>query len=561
MLTFYVANTYRWGESVKGTRIVDVNYLKAPKLVRDYLDKSTKIADFFQYPDYRIEQILSNCTLEKAKTLSPEFISSLLKYNENLDCSPQVKDNIKKLADKDCKVIITGQQAGLLTGAAFVIYKAASAIIIAKELENQLKKPVVPMFWIASEDHDFLEVNSCNFYLDNKLIKKGIIKPVPGMPPVGEIPVPAQVQEIIDELLIKTESNEGRKLLTEMKEQAATANNMAELFGVTFSSLFGSYGLIMLDSMLPALRIEAAPLVRKVFSQWELLLENIRKTGRQLTQLGYTPAFSTTETNQFPMFYHLNNQREPIYINSLDRVEIGKNKPLVMTFKQLRENYEQQPQSFSPNAFLRPLIQDFIFSTAAYVAGPGEINYFAQLKDIYRLLGVRMPVIFPRARVTLINQQQWQYLEELDVAFPLDYSRILELQKDQLVILDTDRTFAKIEEQMKKIEKAHSKIAKLIGDNEPSLKILGEQNWNRVNYQLKYLYSKAWQKHKRKHRVAIAKLDQLYDFLHPLHNEQEMVLNIISLVTFLDNSIIPHLLTRSLIENPEYHKLLVLGGN
>jgi bacillithiol biosynthesis cysteine-adding enzyme BshC len=548
--------------------LIDCNYLNSTKIVADYLEGKGEIGRFFAHSGYNLACIKSNnlqISLEQAgqKTagMRDKLADSLIMYNEKLGCCQKTLDNIQKLRDPQTKAVVTGQQAVLLTGAAFVIYKAITAILLALQLEEEIKSPVVPVFWIASEDHDFLEINNCSFLGEKgQLEKHSITNPIPGLPPVGTIPLGENTFELLDWLIYKFDNSAVIDLVVQIKELVRKAGNLADFYGQVMTLFFGRFGLIFIDPMLPEIRQLVKPLGEKVFDRFDEITGEIERSAMALKDGGYHPVFLGDNSGQFPMFVEINGQREPIYISG-SGVVIGKQSPVSLSYKSLRQCYRKDSIKFSPNAYLRPVVQDFLLPTIAFVAGPGEINYLVQLKGIYKILGVKMPVIFPRARLTLISTADYELLGKIGTDFPIDKDR-LDAYKEML-LLDKDEggVFAALKGYRSTVNQEHRRLAATINYCEPSLQELTAKNLGKINYQINYLEEKVRQSFKKRYKEDLHGLDSIYNLVHPRGKEQEMTVNIFSLLDLFGVNLIEKLMRPELIYNTDKHKLVVIRGD
>lgn len=543
------------------------NYLNSTKIVADYLAGCGESRNFFAYAGFSMAEMREHNNLLNQAVDFGHFEHRLLladyleKLNKRLGCGSKTLDNITKIRTAKCKAIVTGQQAALLTGPAFVIYKAVTAIVLAQKLEKELQIPVVPIFWIASEDHDFLEVNSCTILNPKGSLEKyNITSSIPGLPPVGKVPVSEEVMQIIEQLQIKFNNRSLLGLLAEIKNFAKESDNLADFYGKVMTRLFRNYGLVFFDPMAPEVRKLTKPLGEKVFAYYPDIIKEVDEAGIALQNSGYTPSFLREQANQFPMFYEVNGQREPVFIEE-NTVIIGKQKPISLTYSSFWKKFREEPAKFSPNAFLRPIMQDYLFPTLAYVAGPGEINYLAQLKGLYKLLDANMPVVFPRARITFIHDNDFLILKQNQVVFPIGAGEINNLKEKLLLSADENGLLKGIDSFHLQIGGDYKKLKELIQLAEPDLTSLVEKNYSKVNYQLEYLKEKVWQRYKKKNKKELQKLDKIANLLHPKGKEQEMVINIISLFEEFGIDLIDNLVQPGIVEHTEDHKLVVIRGD
>jgi bacillithiol biosynthesis cysteine-adding enzyme BshC len=548
--------------------LMDYNYLNSTEIAADYLGGKGRIGKFFAHSAYDLacikahhQQVRLEQAGEKTTGIRDRLADSLILYNKKLGCSQKTLENIEKLRSPQTQAVVTGQQAVLLTGAAFVVYKAITAILLAQQLEQELCSPVVPVFWIASEDHDFLEINNCSFFDEKgRLEKYTITNPIPGLPPVGSIPLGDNILELLDRLKYKFNSRVVFDLMVHIKEIAKSAGKITDFYGQVMTLFFSGYGLIFLDPMLAEIRQLVKPLGERVFDSYHEITKEIRESAADLLAEGYDPVFSSDHSGQFPMFVEINGQREPVYISG-SGAEIGKQSPVSLPYSDLRQRYREDPTKFSPNAYLRPVVQDFLLPTIACVAGPGEINYLAQLKGIYKILAVNMPIIFPRARITLISAADYELLGKIGTDFPIDKNK-LEAYKEMLLLdKDKDGIFAALKCYRDNVNNEHRRLTAMINTYEPSLEELTAKNLLKINDQINYLEEKVRQSFKKRYKQDLYNLDRVYNIVHPKGKEQEMTVNIFSLLDFFGGNLIETLMRPELICNTDKHKLVVIRGD
>jgi bacillithiol biosynthesis cysteine-adding enzyme BshC len=323
-----------------------------------------------------------------------------------------------RLRDPQTVAIVTGQQAGLFGGPLFTLLKAITAIELAERVRTEHSVPAVAVFWIDAEDHDWDEVKSCGV-LDAALAHRIIsVGDLPGAhrEPVARVRLDDSIERAMAELgtvLPKTEFSSS--MFETLRAAYQAGAGMADAFGRWMESVLGTRGLVVYDSADPA----AKPLVAGVFArEIEHAGETSRlaaEAGAAMEARGYT-AQVTPQQGTVALF-HLNATREAIRLQG-DRFEIGER---VDTKAELLARVQQSPAEFSPNVLLRPIVQDTLFPTICYVAGPNELAYLGQLRGIYAAFGVPMPLMQQRATATLLDSNAARLLARHDV--PLEQLR------------------------------------------------------------------------------------------------------------------------------------------
>ena len=327
---------------------------------------------------------------------------------------PAARAAAHELRDARSVAVVTGQQAGLFGGPLYTLLKAVTAIKLAAYVRAACDVPAVPVFWIESEDHDWNEVATC-WVLDPELERRAITLPrLPGagIAPVAAIRLDATVGPTIDALqqaLPPTDFT--ASLVDELRESYSNDVTISDAFGRWILHTLGEHGLVVYD----ASDRTTKPLVRDLFARE---IEHPGRTsaiaaeaGRELVARGYHAQVAPNE--DAVALFHLDGAREPIH-RVADGLMVG---PTRRTTRDLLRELDEHPAAFSPNVLLRPLVQDSLFPTVAYVAGPNELAYLAQLRGVYEWFGVPMPLMALRASATLVDSAAVRFITRTGLGF------------------------------------------------------------------------------------------------------------------------------------------------
>src|SRR5436190_4194392 len=305
----------------------------------------------------------------------------------------------EQLRDPQAVAVVTGQQAGLFGGPLYTLLKTITAVRLAARLREEQHVPAVPIFWADGEDHDWEEVRSCTV-LDADAGPRAVALPAsPGSArPVGRVTLDGTVEAALAELkaaLPSTEFTPG--LLEDLARIYRPGIGMSAAFAAWIEALLESLGLVVYESS----DIATKPLVAELFAR-EITMAGASarravEAGAALQAAGYHAQVTPAEGRL--ALFRLTDGREPIRVEG-DTAVIGDTR---QPLSELAARARTAPQEFSPNVLLRPLVQDTLFPTVAYVGGPGETAYFAQLKEVYAAHGVPMPLVAPRPTVTLLD--------------------------------------------------------------------------------------------------------------------------------------------------------------
>ena len=309
--------------------------------------------------------------------------------------------NLDRLASPNTFVVIGGQQPGLLTGPLYTLYKAISIIRLASDLREQFPYDFVPLFWNASDDHDWAEVNHVQL-LDRAGRLQRVEHPLDARYagwPVGEVPLDRGALAVLARVreLLRNQgfADEVSALLLESAEVSPT-------FGDWFSRLmlafFGKYGLILVDPTLPEFKRLAIPLFEQAIDAPLLPSQLANETGAALEARGF-PRQLHKDPGLCSFFLRVDGRREAVRY-AKGTFQVGAQS---YSRGELKALLQESPERFSPNALLRPVVSEFLLPTAAFVGGAGELSYFAQTRRIYEHFNVPMPVPYLRMGCTLIE--------------------------------------------------------------------------------------------------------------------------------------------------------------
>jgi bacillithiol biosynthesis cysteine-adding enzyme BshC len=362
-----------------------------PKLFLDYISKNENLEKFYnQYPDIQgFKKIIEarKFTDDKRKTL----VSVLKKQYQVLENKP----NLDILLDSNTFTVTTGHQLNIFTGPLYVIYKIVTIINLAKKLKVEFPAyNFVPVYWMASEDHDFAEIASFNLFGKNfkwETEQKGA---------VGRMN-PAELQTIFDEL------SEKPSIFEEAYLKNTTLSDAARQY---MHELFGSENLVCIDADDSALKGIFSNVIK------DDLLNNsaneiVTKTSIELNEMGYHTQITPREIN---FFYLQDGLRERIIKE--DTVYKVLNSAFSFSEEEILKILDNHPENFSPNVVLRPLYQETILPNLAYIGGPSEVPYWLQLKGIFDHYGEQFPLLMPRNFALVINQASQKRLDKLGIS-------------------------------------------------------------------------------------------------------------------------------------------------
>ena len=448
-------------------------------------------------------------------------------------------ESLDRLAKPGTVAVVTGQQVGLFSGPAYTIYKAVTAAHTAAELTAR-GIPAVPVFWLATEDHDFAEVNHAwVFDSSHRPVQVSVSSPELNgrQRPVGGIAID---RFPVDELarLLRPFAH-GEDVIDAVKDAYRPGATMGAAFQALLSKLLNRLGLLFLDPLDPAVRRIAAPIVAEALTAAPELKKRLMERNRELESAGYHAQVHLEEKTS--LFFLLENGgRVPLRRSNSD-------------FNDLRDRAAE----VSPNALLRPVVQDYLLPTVAYIGGPAELAYLAQSQVIYdRLLG-RMPVVTSRSSFTLVEPRAEKLLTryQLTVAQTfVDPEHFKERIARALVPEAVERAFADAHDGLThNIECLHRELEKFDHTLASSL----AKSREKMNYQLEKVRRKIERETMKRDERAAAEAAYLANTLFPHRHLQERFYSILPFLAQHGMDLVDRLYEAAQVDCPDHRVLSI----
>ena len=494
-------------------------------LFSDYLYRFDRVARFYRHDPFAAGSFQAAAQEVSLSSETRAAVADVLaEQNRQFGGDARCQENIQRLRRADTLAVVTGQQVGLFGGPAYSVYKALTAVQLAEKLTKE-GLPAVPVFWLASEDHDFAEVNHC-LLLDSQhqLLRLQDNSSHLEQAPVGEIAFDQSVRALCQQALALWPGEaaaEGRKLL----EGYAEGQSYTQAFAQLFNQLFAGRGLVLLDPRHPRLHQLARPIYARAVAEAIELRTLLQQRSREIEQAGYHAQVHLRD-NATLLFLTVNGQRQPLQRRRNGFFLPGQGEQLA---DGLQAELERAPERFSPNALLRPVVQDSLLPTVAYVAGPGEIAYYAQASALYdRLLG-RMPAIVPRLSFTLVERKVQRLLQKYKLSFP----DLLENSEARLHTRLAERHLPpRLQRRLitteAKMEKLLSEVAGQVSQLDSTLAGAVETSRRKMLYQFGKIRRKAGRAQAERTEIIERHLGMLVHSLYPQRGLQERQLNFLS---------------------------------
>jgi bacillithiol synthase len=322
---------------------------------------------------------------------------------------PETARNLDCLA-AGAVAIVTGQQVGLFSGPAYSIYKAITALRWAETITRR-GTDAVPIFWLATEDHDLAEVNHSdwNTRAGLKRFELPERKQDAGRR-VGEVLLGDAVKQLVANAASSLEGSYAEDFAAALRESYSPGDTYGSAFGKLMAGVLAGRGMIFIDPLDARLHRLSAGVYRRALDEADTLREELLARSKELEHKGFHAQVKVTRESTL-LFYNVDNQRQPLRSRN-GKFTVGKSS---FSLEDLRTAIEESPEAFTANVLLRPVIQDTLLPTAAYIGGPAEIAYMAQNELVYKSLLGRMPAILSRAAFTLIEPPIARLLKKYDL--------------------------------------------------------------------------------------------------------------------------------------------------
>ncbi|WP_411501879.1 bacillithiol biosynthesis cysteine-adding enzyme BshC [Brevibacillus centrosporus] len=384
----------------------------ANRLAQEYQQGNASALQFFAYHPYEKKAYQERLEWLRGRTdyNRDQLAEGLYTFNKKIGTHQEALNQIELLRRPDTFVIIGGQQAGILTGPLYTIHKAVHLIQTAKRLSAELDVNVVPVFWIAGEDHDIDEIDHLYWLADRetRLHKERMNLNKKGRVSASSLPLD---EEACEQFLTQffhghPETEETAAIRELLKSSASSSESVAEWFARLMAHLFGKHGLILVESSLPFVRELESPIFQNVIEQNEQVADLLLKAADRLTTAGY-PLQLQIEEHQANLFLYEGKDRLLLERHG-DRFV---NRRASYSRAELSKLAKEHPERFSSNVVTRGLMQEHLFPSLAFIGGPGEIAYWAYYREVFELFGMRMPIVLPRMSITLMEGAQERLLE------------------------------------------------------------------------------------------------------------------------------------------------------
>ena len=498
------------------------------KLITDYIDNKASLQPFYSH-QFNIASFKTIIEERKKFPVNREVLSNkLLTQYAGIGTPDEVHLNIQNLKNENCYTVTTGHQLNLFTGPLYFIYKIITTINLAKALKKAYpQNDFVPVYWMATEDHDYEEVNHFN------LFGKKYELPKTQTGAIGKMKLEG-MDELMDELKQDLSNRNGYEdLLTLFSEHYTSNNTFTQATRGLVNDLFGRYGLVTInadDSTLKGLFINEI--------KNELLLkkneEIVNATSQKLSDLGYSMQVSPRQVN---LFYLSEDIRERIVFEN-NRYQVL-NTVIQFNETELIEELTKFPEHFSPNVIMRPLYQEKILPNLAYIGGGGELAYWFQLKEMFHSNRISFPILVLRSSVLMIDNGSLNKIDKLGFSSADVFQTADELTKNYLK--QTSPVDLELKDEELAIAAIYNQLVSKAKIVDPSLEAFVKAELQKNIKSLKNIESRLLKAEKQREEIVVNQIKNLKDKLFPEGGLQERHDNLFSILLFNGKGIVDEL--------------------
>ena len=485
----------------------DCLQLNTDPMLQSFINREASTLKFYQNLEFNqssIDEVANRPSHDHTEALANIIEEEMAPFV----ISKKQQENLNKLKNNH-RVIIGGQQAGLLVSPQYILHKVYTIFILQKEVKEKYNYDAVPVFWIAGEDHDFEEVNHTYVYdKQHKRVKKVAYKPNLNVPmSVGfyEYDKKAMRKTFTEIIKMTGDSKIHKTLINDIYDMIDDNTYWTELFHAIVHALFKDDGLLIVNSHSKAIRALEQPFFDCLINESEQIDQAFRTGQADFNKETNTNPTIETDTDMH-LFINTTTNRELVSSSTHEKQEL---------LKLLNE----APHEFSNNVVTRPIMQEMLFNTLMFVGGGAEVKYWGEIYKVFEYLDMPMPIIMKRMEFMYTTESTTTYLQENDLTLGNDLKQQVAAKKESIIKKEIDNNVIKaIEDIREGITSLYVPLHKSIDKEKESLVKSNEENQLK---QLDYLERRYKLEQKRKVRKELNKLDSICDLLFPLSTLQE----------------------------------------
>ncbi|NRG43452.1 bacillithiol biosynthesis cysteine-adding enzyme BshC [Bacillus sp. CRN 9] len=510
--------------------ILNLSLPATNRFATEYIAQTEDIQRFFHYRYNHAADFQSRLVeLRHRSYMREELTAYIMQFMAKFPTSTEVEESLEKLKRDDSVVVIGGQQAGIMTGPLYSIHKVISIISLAKQKEKELNIPVVPIFWIAGEDHDYQEVNHVYVRKNNRMEKMVYPEKVYEKKMVSNIEINHEICLKWAESIVEAfgETKFTNELLEFIHEAINRSNTYVDFFGYIMMRLFKDDGLLLVDSGDKNFRKLEKEILKKQINASVEITKSVLEAQENLSDNGFSKMIEIGE-HAANLFYYDEVHKERMLLDYHEETKTFTDKDGHLSFKvgELLTIAENEPEKLSNNVVTRPLTQEWLFPTLAFIAGPGEIAYWAELKEVFNRFSMKMPPLVPRLNFTIVERAVDSDMRELGLDLTSTLIHGTEEKKQMFINSirnsERDEIFNRMRE---KLEAEYQLLEANTVKEDKGLLPLLEKNKAILFNHIQFMSEKFDQTAQQKHETIISKFTRIESSLKPNGSPQERVWN------------------------------------
>lgn len=508
-------------------RIHSINLQKQNKLIKDYRNQNETIMQYFDYNPFEPDVFQKRSRDLKYKNVNREQLADVLHtINAEWNAPASTIETIERLRDTNSSVVIGGQQAGLLTGPMYTINKIISIIHLARQQEKQLQVPVIPVFWIAGEDHDFDEINHIFLTNTSKMKKYTLLQRVIEKKAVSNIAIDnVQANAWLNKLFVElNETIYTKDLYDKLRTFLNESKTYVDFFAQIIFHLFDEEGLVLVDSNHSEVRrLESSYFIDLIDNQSKTT-HAINSSFEEISKAGY-PLSVDVDASDANLFYQ-NGSERVLLVRDHNDDWVGKNKEVKFTTEEIVSIAKNEPELLSNNVMTRPLMQEMLFPTLAFIGGSGEISYWSILKEAFHANNMKMPPLVPRLSFTFLERHTEKLLTKYDISPEHAVNNGVMDVKNKWLEEKYDPPVEQLAIKLKQtIDEAHQPLRELAKSIQSDLGDLANKNLDYLIRDIEFLEKRISKTLEEKYALEINEFNQLQLSLKPNDGLQERVWN------------------------------------
>ncbi len=510
------------------------------RLFADYQYHFDRVSRYYGQSPHELDALAGPSATEYPEARRRAVVDALGRLNPGAP-------GLDVLAQPGALAIVTGQQVGLFSGAAYTVYKALTAARLAAEL-NAAGRPAVAIFWAATEDHDVAEVDHCHVF-DAEHRPVGLSGKTRGQAaqPAGTVAMDEPPVEALERALAGLPY--GREAAALAREAYPQGVTLGGGFLALTRRLLSRFGLLYLDPLDPAIRAIAAPFLASALeasSELNLLLQH---RGRELGEAGYHSQVLVEPEST--LFFRLEGARRLALRSRNDSYTAAGGR----TYS--KQDLASEPAQLSPNALLRPVMQDYLLPTAAYVGGAAEIAYFGQSEVIYRRLLGRMPAIVSRASFTLVPERYRKLMTRYELTIPALLAPAEQVRMEAARHLVSPELGKQYAEARREQAAVFDRLGAATRTFDPTLERAFAKSRAKMEYQLAKMERKVSREALRRDERAGAEVDAMMRMLAPERHLQERYYSYLAFFAEYGEELAGHLYSNVHLSCPDHKVVFV----